>query len=105
MTILRKIAPNWMKKLEKVEFNKFELKDIYRRILNGNPECCLIGEIHCYNSDYFHHGDGYCDECRDLSMKIPFYFTREISLDNKAEILVRIAQHIKTSHPDILAKK
>lgn len=104
MRILRKIAPIWMKRLEKADFKTYELSKQDNSRLRSDNKYCMVGEIHCFSREYSDFNLGGCRECTSLASLIPYrLYNKDNSLT--AEVFFDLVQHIKKVHPEILKDK
>lgn len=104
--ILMLMAPNWMKRLGKVNFDKYKITAKYRKILNEDASRCFIGETHCGTEGYYNNlKDDYCGICSHMCEIVPTKFCTNISQQDRKAYLEHIAQHIIDDHADLITKK
>lgn len=103
-TLLELVAPDWMKKLDKVDWNAIMLKIVDRSSLSGRTALCFMGEIYCYTAAYTSGQNKRCDVCRDFCGNIPNIL--EYGVENeKKEIMQKLAVHLRKEHKDIIQHK
>lgn len=104
-TVLRIMAPTWMKRLQEADWNKSKLLPRFKNILDSDAKRCFIGEIHCMTSDYLKDGSDPCGECKILCQDVPDMMKQCKNVHQKKDLLDRIAEHVVELHPDLLIKK
>ncbi len=103
--VLTIMAPSWMKKLKKANWNKQKLSNRDSNVLSQNAQRCFIGEVHCMSEDYLSGNANPCNMCKEFCKTVPNRFQPYYNTKQKKQLLDDIADHIVEQHPTLLAKK
>ena len=103
-TLLQLVAPDWMGKLDKVDWHATLLRNYDRVSLANKVSQCFMGEIYCYTNAYCSGGDKECFICKEFCGAIPSVLQYSTE-DSKKEIMQSLVDHLRKKHKQLILNK